>query len=575
MYGRWIKKELKSPGINRIPTCRVTSIFSLRQFILPNILTVYINHSLYFSVKLFLSYLIILSFSSLNSFSQEFVYPNKLFTDQGLLENRPYSIEEAQEFESQLSPHFVPWIITDWGEPRKIADQEDGILYAQLLAIGDTLLCAYSSMVGHQSFFVRTMDGGGSWDPFITLGDSAIIRRHYYTEIVSHGANIITGSSVWDYGRMGANLMYFKSTDYGASWSNYRTVFGYYRNNQTNYASFTNSGDTLYFAYNEYDRDSIYVVRSTDWGVTWNGRGVNVAYLSQTSQNMGLRASGSNLHLVWVQDAPSPLDVHYSHSTDGGLSWSPEIDIAEDPLGSQRPFIAVQDSYVAVSWMGYKYSDQFFTGDYFYRLSRDNGETWDTSQVLTNTHFVWSTEISLRDSIITASWLDKRFGWVNNAVMARLSIDRGNIWTDEQRISADTSSSTTPSSATYENKIHIIWGDALPLGRGLYYRQNDLLSSVEIDPNELLPLSNFLIAYPNPFNSTVRLKYCLVNGNNGSIKIYNINGELIRDFTLIGKEGYVDWDARNKDNHSLASGVYLVKLSASVGCSTVKLLYLK
>ncbi len=278
--------------------------------------------------------IIILCLAS-SALAQEYIYPNKLLSDRGLIEYRPYTLEEARAYETG---GFVwdPSFLTGWGPERRLTDQT--VIYtARAAAVGDTILCAYDRLEEGQTYFIRSTNRGAEWEGFITLGDSALIRNHYFPELAVNGSNLILGGPILQYIQpRGRNLAYFRSTDMGATWGSIQTVFPYYRESQSHYGSLSNSGRRLYFAYNEYDRDSLYVLTSPDWGETWNGRGANVAYLSGTLQNMCLRASGDYLHLVWVNEVGT-INVRYSRSTDGGLSWSPEIDIAEDPRGAQLP----------------------------------------------------------------------------------------------------------------------------------------------------------------------------------------------------------------------------------------------
>ncbi len=247
---------------------------------------------------------------------------------------------------------------TVWGPERRLTDQTD-IFTARAISVGDTLLCSYASITGIHAYFIRSSDAGATWGDYIALGDSQPLLAYDFPEMARDDNNIILGSSIWNFNQMGSNLGYFQSSDLGLTWGPMRTVFSFYRDHQSNYSSLTNSGRRLYFAWNEYDRDSLYVLISTDWGESWNGRGINVAYLNGTPQNMCLRASGNYLHLVWVNEEGT-INVRYSRSTDSGRTWSAEIDVAQDPRGAQRCQVAVQDNHVAISWMGYQYITHLF-----------------------------------------------------------------------------------------------------------------------------------------------------------------------------------------------------------------------
>jgi len=89
-----------------------------------------------------------------------------------------------------------------------------------------------------------------------------------------------------------------------------------------------------------------------------------------------------------------------------------------------------------------------------------------------------------------------------------------------------------------------------------------------------LPLTYSLNpAYPNPFNPVTNINYSIQNGTDVQIVIYDILGNqvdlLVNDFQTAGNYA-VNWDASE-----FASGVYLVKMSASNFVQTQKLILLK
>jgi hypothetical protein len=85
------------------------------------------------------------------------------------------------------------------------------------------------------------------------------------------------------------------------------------------------------------------------------------------------------LHLVWsvgeAPDAYPPTGVFYSRSNDGGISWTPPIQLGGKDEG--EPAIAVNNDEVHVLWNG----DAAKRGRY-YRYSPDAGESWSSVEVL-------------------------------------------------------------------------------------------------------------------------------------------------------------------------------------------------
>ncbi len=91
-----------------------------------------------------------------------------------------------------------------------------------------------------------------------------------------------------------------------------------------------------------------------------------------------------------------------------------------------------------------------------------------------------------------------------------------------------------------------------------------------IIPNEPLLLS----AYPNPFNSSVRLSLSSSVDSKGTIEIYDITGRLVRRFSYVSSDAV--WDGTTSDGNSVGSGIYFARVLSNTGThSAVKLTLLK
>ena len=510
--------------------------------------------------------------------AQEYVYPNKKLADEGLLEYRRYTLEEAQAYEKDIDS-FEPFLLTGWSEEQRLTEDES-VFFVRAITSNDTIFCTFQTIIAHMPKFISSYDRGNIWNPVIELEDTAYVRSHYFPDLANDEDDLIIGSCFYKYDEHGYNLGYFRSSDSGISWSELVPIFPYYNFDQSNYGSLSNIGRRLYFAYNEYDHDSIYVLISPDWGETWNGRGKNVAFLSSTPQEMTVRASGDNVYLVWVNESSYPVAGHYSRSTDQGLTWSDEIVFTEDERGGQMPYIAICDTHVVVNWVGYQYSPHAFTGDLFIKQSFDGGATWGEEQVLTDSHRVWMGSVYIEDSLIVATWQDTRFEGSNNEAMVRYSTDSGSSWSEEERLSYGDYDSHAPIACRTGDRIHVLWGDMRREAPGLYYCYDDLIT--EIADDNLMPEKTALLeAYPNPFNSTTVITYSNLEG--GDIAIYNITGQLVKVFHRGGikedwhdqGQGKVTWDATDAAGERVSSGIYFVRAKAGNKTRSIKVIFLK
>ena len=72
--------------------------------------------------------------------------------------------------------------------------------------------------------------------------------------------------------------------------------------------------------------------------------------------------------------------------------------------------------------------------------------------------------------------------------------------------------------------------------------------------------------YPNPFNSTVVLRFGIVAFGPARLVVYNASGQLVRTLLAgeLGPGAYrAAWDGRDEVGHRVASGVYLVRLASA------------
>ncbi|MEE9554672.1 MAG: exo-alpha-sialidase [candidate division Zixibacteria bacterium] len=496
-----------------------------------------------------------------------YVYPNKKLADEGLLEYRRYTLEEARAYDRGGS--FDPYLPLDWGAERRLTEQ-DNVYRARVETAGDSLFVAYQTLSARGTYFINSLNAGENWEPFITLEDTTRVLFHLWPEIMKNGSELMIGLGVQEQGE-GNSLYYYRSTDTGTTWSDMTRILPNTSWDYNYFASFNNVNNKVFASYRNSVRDSIYVIKSMNWGDTWNGRGVNVAYLNSTPQPMAVRASGNDVHLVWVNEEGT-VSCRYSRSTNSGQTWSEEIDIAQDSLGAQRAFVAVQDTHVVISWNGFKYSPYGFTGDLFIKQSFDSGETWGEEQVLTDLHKVWMGTVYIKDSLIVATWQDTRFENGNNEVMAIFSSDYGQTWIEEERLSNANYDSHAPIACMTDNKIHVLWGDMRLSAPGLYYCVNDPLTGIE-NKETSTPTNIYIESYPNPFNANTIITYIGIEGSD--IQIYNITGQLIKSIKTTGKEGVFIWDATDDTEQPVSSGLYFIRAKTSQGYTSKKILYLR
>ncbi|MBN1754852.1 T9SS type A sorting domain-containing protein [bacterium] len=95
---------------------------------------------------------------------------------------------------------------------------------------------------------------------------------------------------------------------------------------------------------------------------------------------------------------------------------------------------------------------------------------------------------------------------------------------------------------------------------------------------DLLPTTNAICAYPNPFNAATTIAYTVDRPGQVMITIYDLRGcqiDILRDNFHNAGSFSVRWEGRDSAGRSLAHGIYLCKMSTSNQEKVSRLLYLK
>lgn len=95
---------------------------------------------------------------------------------------------------------------------------------------------------------------------------------------------------------------------------------------------------------------------------------------------------------------------------------------------------------------------------------------------------------------------------------------------------------------------------------------NEMLNSFELEQN-----------YPNPFNPETTIRYSLEKPGLASIKIFNLKGDVVFDYSKQHTAGQHEllWNGKDKLGNGVASGVYIAKLSVGNYSKSIKMQLLK
>ncbi len=112
-----------------------------------------------------------------------------------------------------------------------------------------------------------------------------------------------------------------------------------------------------------------------------------------------------------------------------------------------------------------------------------------------------------------------------------------------------------------------------------FHSEITVVADRSIISNKLVPQACVLHdAYPNPFNPITTIKFDLPSSSHVSLKIYDIDGKLIKSLIDSGREsGYhsVEWDGTDNNGQIVSSGVYFYRITSNGLTATKSMTLLK
>jgi hypothetical protein len=218
------------------------------------------------------------------------------------------------------------------------------------------------------------------------------------------------------------------------------------------------------------------------------------------------------------------------------------------------------------------------SGDIFYRVSLDNGETWQPIGSITNTQSgEGSYSLILADRFHVA-WNDNwPYGCSFPKETYSISSDFGVTWEIPTIISGEVIRSERHTAMVYtflqaDTVLHCFYYARTEDNTSslFYIRSRDFVAVDE--PGMSLPDRIDIVAYPNPFNTRTMISYA---GDVDEIRIFNLEGRLIKIIPIAESQTQVIWDASDDSGKPVASGVYFAKAYGEDISAELKLVYLK
>ncbi len=159
-----------------------------------------------------------------------------------------------------------------------------------------------------------------------------------------------------------------------------------------------------------------------------------------------------------------------------------------------------------------------------------------------------SNEIHL--VVINKNLSSSRMG--NFTISNTSSITGGNVWI------LDSSSTQIRNAGTVASIAGNSFSYTLPAGSVCHFVLQTSGTFVDQNPTTARPTKMEIRTYPNPFNPSCKIEYTLPDNSEYTIAIVDLMGRVIKTYRQLSQSGSVQWDGRNEQNQTVASGVYCV-----------------
>jgi hypothetical protein len=222
----------------------------------------------------------------------------------------------------------------------------------------------------------------------------------------------------------------------------------------------------------------------------------------------------------------------------------------------------------------------------YQKSSQDAGVSWGADMRLTN-----NTSISHNPSVVVYAaapviavhvvWNDDRDG--NDEIYYKNSINGGNTWSSDTRLTNSTGDSYSSSVAVSGTVVHVVWNDNRDGNFEIYYKRNPTGNAVAINNISTEIPSSYSLSqnYPNPFNPTTNVQFSIpqpvilsaAKNLFVTLKIYDILGKEVA--TLVNEILQAGTYEVKFDGSTLNSGVYFYKLQTGDFVDVKKMILIK
>ncbi len=184
--------------------------------------------------------------------------------------------------------------------------------------------------------------------------------------------------------------------------------------------------------------------------------------------------------------------------------------------------------------------------------------------------------------MVTVEWdapVDEDFKYFNVYRGTEQGFDPATVEPILRRVDAEFTENLSAVGEKYYYRISAVDFSGNESGFSLEISEDNVITSLELGNISSIP-GKFALEqnYPNPFNPITHIRYQLPKSTNVTLHIYGITGNLIR--TLVSEyqhQGFieVEWNGKDDFGSSVASGIYIYRITAGKFSDSRKMILIK
>ncbi len=358
--------------------------------------------------------------------------------------------------------------------PLNLSNDTNPSTNPQVAALGSNVYVVWLSDLGESGevWFTRSTDNGANFDTPVKLSGSSVLADN--PRIAAESTYVYV---TWD-DPTGGNHDVFVIVGSGNG-----STFGTPVNvssdlNESTQPSIATVGFNVYVAWRSLNGTDtlVFFNKSTDRGVNYDGT-MNLGFNNGTTEGPEVAATGSNVHVTWLDNGPGNVDTFHRFSDDSGVSFGSVTNVSDDSGDASGLTIALSGGNAFVAWA----DDSSGNGDARIALS-NNGfvSSWSSNWDITD-ETASLPRIAAFGSTVYLFW-QECVGSVCDILYMKGTHDGELMFFDETvNLSNDGAASFHPHATASTETAFVIWTSTTSPGEIMFAMDPDLVADAGFD----------------------------------------------------------------------------------------------